>query len=828
MKVHPSNNNNGGSTKVLRSSIPMLPNLSVESINNLEKMDSELDEATAIAALQIDINDDNSSLSSSFSHMNQKKPIWSFRCSLLTMMSFLLLLPILFLLVVSITFSVLTTTEAKDQVLTQSFQRADVYVSDFLDLCITICRFQAEEIYTNYYMNVSGLFYNSDEMFFTQEHYKQMFRILSISQSKHKSSIFLVDFTAENGDYVYINTAPSPVIPLENEAIYDNMQLLMILNNTIPNVTTQNQYYLTNTGKIKELSRNQPYDFYDPRLYEYFGISKNFKESLAPMDVQTMGESIEERVYVCFQVSLHSPIDKKYLGVTSINVVVRQLANFMKSFHVSANGFAAVVEIVKPTNPGDKLRKRVVAYNNYTALAEPKSGNFGGYRIYEAEEISDNLLRHIVVNVLPNNLERFYGNNFTLDTFSHNNLRYSIAYGIVSSTKHLNMHWVVFITAPEIDFVSRMVMLISLNVGLSIISVLFSMVLVVIFSTSISKPLLHFSTESKAISKLEVAKKENFNSSIREILSLSEAFEKMKTALRSFKKFVPTELVKEMVEHGIDIKLGGKSHEKIAIFFSDIADFTQISEMLEPEFLIKHVGAYFHVVTEEIVRENGTLDKYIGDAVMGFWGAPVSLSGLEAFKACCCAIKCQIKMKKLRERWAKEQKPLLHCRIGVHIGPCVVGNLGSVWRLNYTIIGDSVNLASRLEGQNKYYGTEVLISEDTLKEPHVKENFYTRKIDVVGVKGKTKGCAIYELIGFKATTNAHCAVDQKVIDTIPVYEKALEHYLNGDFATALTIFDDAWRNNRNDTASFAMIERCKQFISDPPENWNGVYHSKHK
>ena len=219
-------------------------------------------------------------------------------------------------------------------------------------------------------------------------------------------------------------------------------------------------------------------------------------------------------------------------------------------------------------------------------------------------------------------------------------------------------------------------MLAGVNVGISVLCLFASLFFSFIFSRAVSKPLTYFSSESKAISNLEINKGKPFHSAIKEVLELSTAFENMKMALRSFKKFVPSELVREMLQKGNEINLGGKLVNNLTIFFSDIENFTTLSEELEPPILIKQLSEYFHVLTEEIILEKGTLDKYIGDSVMGFWGAP-QYSTLSGIRACKASLRCQMRMDELRKKWAKEKKPLMRCRIGIHSGSCIVVSIHS-------------------------------------------------------------------------------------------------------------------------------------------------------
>ena len=359
---------------------------------------------------------------------------------------------------------------------------------------------------------------------------------------------------------------------------------------------------------------------------------------------------------------------------------------------------------------------------------------------------------------------------------------------------------------------------------------MFSIIFSILFARTISQPLRHFSEESKAISKLNVKKTEvRFKSRIKEVIELENAFEKMKTTLRSFLRFLPKQLIVDLVEKGAELKLGGVNHDNISIFFSDIENFTNLSEVMSPSALVLQLSEYFHAISEEICKEQGTLDKMIGDAVMCFWGAPTPMHD-SAVRACRAAVRCQQRMIQLRQKWNSEKKPEFHCRIGIHFGSCVIGNIGSRYRLNYTAIGDSVNLSSRLEGLNKMYGTNIMISSDVLFQPEVMTTFAFRQIDRVGVKGKTKATVIFELIGFKREIDSSL-VPNSILTRMKIsepYHTALNHYFEGEFQKAAHIFTDCILLDPSDLASTVMLERCKDFIQNPPKEWDGVcqYHTK--
>ncbi len=264
-------------------------------------------------------------------------------------------------------------------------------------------------------------------------------------------------------------------------------------------------------------------------------------------------------------------------------------------------------------------------------------------------------------------------------------------------------------------------------------------------TTKVSRDLDAVVHETNRIARFELESQPMPESRILEVDHLFRSVEDMKSGLRSFRKYVPADLVRDLILSGKEARLGGQRAE-VTVFFSDIMGFTRMSEGLTPEELVTHVGEYLGGVGDVVMSERGTLDKFIGDAVMAFWGAP-SENPNHAAAACRAALACQVRLEALRERWAAQNRPAIHACIGLNTGPVIVGNLGSENRLDYTVIGDTVNVASRLEGLNRSYGTAILIGES------VKESAATqvvaRIVDQVAVKGREAGVKVYELLAMR-------------------------------------------------------------------------------
>lgn len=279
-----------------------------------------------------------------------------------------------------------------------------------------------------------------------------------------------------------------------------------------------------------------------------------------------------------------------------------------------------------------------------------------------------------------------------------------------------------------------------------------------------------------------------------------------------FSNYISPKLVEELIKKPEMVKLGGEKKE-LTCLFSDIQGFTSISEKMNPEELVELLNEYLSAMSGIIIDNNGTIDKYIGDAIMAIFGAPVP-SENSARDACVSALNYQKKLQQIRE----EKNIELFARIGINTGEMIVGNMGcsvgEIRRFDYTVIGDEVNLASRLESINKYYGTYIMISENTYNK--VKDEFLVRTLDFVKVKGKNKPVMIFELLDFSSNN------DKKLIEFIKEYEDALELYKNKKWDTAYEAFSIL--EEKGDKASKLYMDRIEKYkLNPPPEDWDYSY-----
>jgi adenylate cyclase len=292
--------------------------------------------------------------------------------------------------------------------------------------------------------------------------------------------------------------------------------------------------------------------------------------------------------------------------------------------------------------------------------------------------------------------------------------------------------------------------------------------------------------------------------------------EKEKARIRGmFQQYVAVDVVNELMRRPELLALGGE--ERVAtMLFSDVESFSSVAEKLGPTGLVALLNEYLTAMTDIIVANGGIIDKYQGDAVMAEFGVPVPLPD-HALRACMAALQMQEELARLREKWKQEGKPELRARVGINTGMVLVGNLGSKRIMDYTVMGDHVNLASRLEGTNKAYGTPILISEFTWAE--VKDHIIAREIDRVRVVGRVEPVAIYELIGTRSQ-----GIDAATERLIEEFADALALCRARQFVEAQAAFDRIAERHPEDGPTGFYVERCCEYcVNPPPADWDGVY-----
>ncbi len=291
----------------------------------------------------------------------------------------------------------------------------------------------------------------------------------------------------------------------------------------------------------------------------------------------------------------------------------------------------------------------------------------------------------------------------------------------------------------------------------------------------------------------------------------------------TFAKYVSPAIVDEILRDPENIELGGKKQE-LTVMFSDVRGFTTISERLDPRALSDLLNSYLTPMTDLVFETKGTLDKYMGDAIMAFWGAPISLPD-HAERAATCALKMIRKLKELQADYQKRGLPAIDIGIGLNTGDMSVGNMGSNIVRSYTVMGDSVNLGSRLEGINKEYGTRIIVSEFTMRK--IENNFDMREVDWVRVKGKAQPVRIFELLGTKAKGDLQ--TPEVMLSILPAYNQGFALYHERKFQDAIARFAEVLNVIPDDKVAQLYIERCNDYLEEPPtSDWDGVYTMKTK
>jgi adenylate cyclase len=300
--------------------------------------------------------------------------------------------------------------------------------------------------------------------------------------------------------------------------------------------------------------------------------------------------------------------------------------------------------------------------------------------------------------------------------------------------------------------------------------------------------------------------------------------EKEKRRVRSaFGQYLSPEVIRRLL---VNPRLVEPKKTEITVMFSDIRGFTTISEKLDAQDLALFLNQYLSDMTSLVFDHFGTLDKYIGDAVMAFWGAPFEEPG-HAAKACSTALKMMDRVREMQKKWEAEGKPHLDIGIGLNTGLASVGNMGSSLRYGYTALGDSVNLSSRLEGLNKDYGTHIIVNETTYAAANG-DGFVFRELDLIRVKGKLQPVTIYELIGRADEPSFYGTLDE-VRSRVELFQTARALYCQRHWAEAQTSFQAILDKWPDDGPSRAYWKRCQDYLFDePPSGWDGVFTMTHK
>ena len=637
-------------------------------------------------------------------------------------------------------------------------------------------------------------------------------KIQSVSEIKTEEIVYLrhllkvfyslsgFHFGLENGDIMHFHTIT------EGDYQQTNPKEKLPLNVEYCIVTVQHQ-----DGKAKEIwqyfNKNDklifeetiPNSNHDPRLKDWYIAPKASKGMYISPTIK-MGSFVRNLIIATSRPFLDAK--NNVWGVVAANIDMRHISQFLKENIVSTNTLMFILND----------EEQVVASSN---LELPMAGMGEEARLLTLKELEDSVYSAAYQNYKTQKREHFelvHNNNTYIANFTRFKESFDDAFG---------KKWTLVTLVPFNEIFSVFLQSQQDNFGIYIFAFILVLLRIIILSRKLSDPIEELTEEAIKIRQFQFEGEVKTDSKIKEVKALGQTMQALKVSLKSFTKYMPQRLVMRLLEKNQDIQLGGES-KKLTIFFSDVAGFTTVSEGMAPQTLMTHISDYFEQLTQIIIQQNGTIDKYIGDAIMAFWGAPDD-DPLRSFHACRAALLCQHALKALNANWSRQGKSVLNTRMGIHCGEVVVGNMGSSERMNYTLIGDAVNLSSRLEGTNKFYGTNIIISHAVYEE--IKDDFLCRIMDIVAVKGKNQGIKIYELLG-QRNAEDYLAPTTEQENFVTAFDKAFEFYLKMNWAKALSGFEKLLGVIPTyDETVKSYIERCQTYIKTPPsDDWDGVYH----
>ena len=485
----------------------------------------------------------------------------------------------------------------------------------------------------------------------------------------------------------------------------------------------------------------------------------------------------------------------QFMGVIATDITVENISAFLKAENIGEGGIVFIVN-----DRGEVIAHQEPSQGVEIVNQEP--------RVIEATDLKQKFLSKAYQLHKHLEQDKF---EFDLDGIS-----YIASFQLFP--KKFSGEWTIGVVTPKKYFASNAQTMRFRTIIIATIIFIISTFIMVVIARRISRPLEKLVKEANKLTNFDLTGNLSVKSDLQELKDMESALVAMKRSLSAFSKFVPKSLVQKLLKKGGEQKLGGKDAE-MTFFFTDVEGFASVSEKLPADKLIVHLSEYFESLTHIIMGQNGTVDKYIGDAIMAFWGAPNPQKD-HPFHACRAALLCQKHLAELNRRWQIEEKPMLPTRFGIHTGNAVVGNMGSSERMNYTVIGDSVNLAARLEGVNKFYGTHILVSESVHQK--VSKKMVMRPVDIVAVKGREKGLLIYELVGQLKGDQA-LIPSEKQVEFCEKFTSAFKYYLDRKWDLALEILNDLSPLNEQDKTVSILKERCKKFKKSPPsDTWDGV------
>jgi class 3 adenylate cyclase/ABC-type nitrate/sulfonate/bicarbonate transport system substrate-binding protein len=485
-------------------------------------------------------------------------------------------------------------------------------------------------------------------------------------------------------------------------------------------------------------------------------------------------------------ISLRLPIFRgvEFIGCASANITVDVLSRFLDQRRVSARSTTLVA---------DRASGKIIAFPDRKKSVRIENG---ALKVATLSDIDDPDVQEAHRQRSRNGVDRF--------VFQSPVSGEDFIAAFASLPSGFGQPWQVITLTPIDDFIgtlkrtNRLTM--AIIIGLALIELFF----IYFASQRLSRPVENVSLQLQAIEGLNFDTPTRSPSNIQEIAKLESAAALLRTSLRSFSSFVPLDVVRQLIKSGIPLTLGVEPR-MLTMFFSDLENFSSHSETLAPDDLLSQISTYLEEVTSAIALEGGTVDKFIGDGVMAFWNAPVERPD-HILRACAAAVRAARRMERVKDVWEAEGRPRINIRIGLNCANVLVGNIGSSSRLSYTALGDGVNVAARLEGINKRFGTTICISDSVYNQANA--DILTRPIERVQVKGRKSEFMIYELLAIRNSEDPDLRVrdsDEKLCELTRLASLAFQA---GDFSAAEQAYRRLLQEFPDDGLATSMIEEC--------------------
>ncbi len=545
------------------------------------------------------------------------------------------------------------------------------------------------------------------------------------------------------------------------------------------------------------LARQDPSFAYDPRVRPFYVAARQARRRVWVGPYVFFDEGVPGITCAV----PHVAPDGRLLGVFSVDFNLNFLSRFIADLKFGAHGHVFVL-----TPDGS-----VIAHPTVKLVQTRGRGAEG--RLVGVADVPDPALHAFVAAARARKGGEPLGTSVDDDaefSFAHAGARYIGGYESFSIDDRLI--WILGAFAPEADFLEALERNRRAALAVAAAALALGLGLTLVLSRCITGPLVRLAAEMEEVGDFRLTGRAPVRTIFKEVALMDDALLTMKAGLRSFASYVPTDVVRAMLASGQEARLQGTTRE-VTVYFSDLVSFTTLAETMTPDALVRALSGYLDEMTRVIAAHGGTVDKFIGDAIMAFWGAPADDPD-HAAHACGAALVCQRALARLRSDgdWTGP----LRARIGVATGDALVGNIGSAQRFNYTVMGDTVNLAARLEGLNKLYGTAILVSETTYRAAGGR--VIARPIDLVRVKGKHQGVRVYELLALADEDDAGAR------RLAVLFEQGLAAYLARDFTEAARRFEEVLQLRPDDGPAARLLKRCRAYaLTPPPPEWDGVH-----